>query len=85
MAYISQKCVNCEEHTRRCVRRFSACDENGEPFFCPMYICGNRACSVNIERLRGERQIRMNRSERPFHAAWHVRMSDSHGLGSGRR
>lgn len=35
MAYISQKCVNCEEHTRRCVRRFSACDENGEPFFCP--------------------------------------------------
>lgn len=68
MAYISRQCVVCKECTKRCAGKYTGKDENGKPFAEPMYLCENSLCRINMERARGQKQLRIlveNRQIRP--------------------
>lgn len=64
MAYYSLKCVECRETTKRCAGKYTARDEKGRRFWGDMYTCDNSTCRVNLERMRGEKQVHMLREER---------------------
>lgn len=64
MAYISQKCVTCKDRTKRCAGTYSGKDEDGVQFSGQMYLCSNQSCEINIERMRGQKQLRAMASEK---------------------
>lgn len=59
MAYYSLQCVACQDATKRFSGEYGGQDEDGQRFGGPMYLCSNRACKINEERRRGEKQLRM--------------------------
>lgn len=58
MAYFSLQCVACQDATKRFSGEYGGQDEDGQRFDGPMYLCENRACKINAERMRGEKQLR---------------------------
>lgn len=56
MAYFCTQCVNCADHSKQSAGEYSARDEDGQRFAGEMYLCANKACRINIERQRGEKQ-----------------------------
>lgn len=60
MAYISSKCVECTEKTKRCAGEYSAKDEAGKKFQGRMYLCDKTNCDINRVRQRAERDFQRN-------------------------
>lgn len=58
VAFYSLQCVNCQESTKRCEGKYKGTEGKGKHFCGTMYMCENQKCSVNMERMRGEKQIR---------------------------
>lgn len=59
MAYYSLQCVACQDPTKRYAGKYDGWDEDGQQFCGSMYLCENRACKINEERIRAEKQLRM--------------------------
>lgn len=62
--YISTKCMICIDSTKRCVGTYTGKDENGEEFSGYMYLCDNLRCTINTERIRGQKQIKILKSQK---------------------
>lgn len=64
MAYFSLQCVACQDSTKRYAGIYKGKDENGQRFCGRMYLCDNSACKINIERIRGEKQLHRLETDR---------------------
>lgn len=58
MAYLSGKCVVCNEKTKRCAGEYSGIDENGKKFRGRMYLCDRADCDINKTLLRAKKKLR---------------------------
>lgn len=57
MAYISSKCIECKDRTKRCAGMYSGKDENGKRFSGRMYLCDNMGCRINIDRMKSIKRL----------------------------
>lgn len=59
MAYFSLQCIGCKDRTKRCAGEYRGVERKGKQFSGQMYQCDNKTCNINIERMRGKKQLRM--------------------------